>query len=349
MRIVYHLPNDDLVKARDTALAAELAGFDGVVALENAHGPFPPLSVAALSTQKIQLGTGVAIAFPRSPTIMAHAAWDLHKASLGRFHLGIGSQVRGHNERRYGVAWTAPAPRMRDYIGAVHALWDAWETGEPINYQSEHYALTLTTPNFSPKPTGLSRIPISIAALGPGMTRVAGDVADGIRLHPFHTRRYVTERCLTELQVGLDRSGRARSDIEVIAGAFLATGPDSSTVERMLEYIRFRIAFYCSTRAYWHVLRLHGLEALGEHLRDFPAQGRWSEMAAQIPDDIVSLFAMVGTYDEIPEQLEARYGGLIDTVDLYVPPGTDPASLSPVVDAAHRLGDQGNETHSTRG
>lgn len=190
MRVVYHIPNDDLRQAQRLSKAAEDAGFDGIVALENAHGPYPPLVLAALATERIQIGTGVAIAFPRSPTITAHDAWDLNKASNGRFYLGLGSQVKGHNERRYGIPWTPPAPRMRDYIGAVRAVWRAWEKEEPLDYHSAHYTLTLTTPNFAPRPMGLPRIPIAMSAVGPAMLGVAGEVADGVRLHPFSTRRY---------------------------------------------------------------------------------------------------------------------------------------------------------------
>ncbi len=203
MREVYHIPNDDLRKSQAAAIAAEVSGFDGICALENAHGPIPPLTIAALATRRVELSTGVAIAFPRSPTIMAHAAWDLHKASNGRFHLGLGSQVKGHNERRYGIEWTPPAPRMRDYIGAVRALWQAWQSETPVHYESEHYNLTLSTPNFSPKPNGLNPIPISIAAVGPGMLKVAGEVADGVRLHPFNTRRYIEGSCLRIIEQGL--------------------------------------------------------------------------------------------------------------------------------------------------
>lgn len=337
MRVIFHIPNDDLGKSQAASVAAEAAGFDGIVALENAHGPFPPLTVAALATKRVEIGTGVAIAFPRSPTIMAHAAWDLHKASAGRFHLGLGSQVKGHNERRYGIEWTSPAPRMRDYIGALRALWQAWETREPIDYHSEHYTLTLTTPNFSPAPSGLAKIPVSMAAVGPGMLKVAGEVADGVRLHPFNTRAYLQEKCVPLIETGLARTGRTRSQIEIISGAFLATGPNQAAVDEMLKYIRFRIAFYCSTRAYWHVLRVHGLEDLGERLRPYPAAGRWQEMAALIPDDVLQLFAMVGTYDTIAEQIEARYGGLSDALSLFVPPHTDAASLQSIVAAAHKI------------
>lgn len=337
MRIVYHLPNDDLTLARQAAIDCEAAGFDGVVALENAHGPFPPLTVAAMATKKIQIGTGVAIAFPRSPTIMAHAAWDLNKASNGRFYLGLGSQVRGHNVRRYGIEWVPSAPRMRDYIGAVRAVWTAWETETPIDYHSEHYTLTLTTPNFSPRPMGLPRIPIAMSAVGPAMLRVAGEVADGVRLHPFSTRRYLEEVSLKRLQVGLDKSGRARNVVDVVAGSFIATGRNEEEVAKMREYIRFRIAFYCSTKSYWHVLSLHGMEELGEKLRPFPKEGRWDEMAAQIDDETLELFATVATYDELPGKIEKRYGGLVDSLSLFIPPHTDVTPLKDVMQDIQRI------------
>ncbi|MEQ8748323.1 MAG: TIGR03617 family F420-dependent LLM class oxidoreductase [Amphiplicatus sp.] len=338
MRIEFHIPNNDLIAARDAAAAAEAGGFDSVVALENAHGPIPPLAVAALATNRVRLGTAVAIAFPRSPTVTAHFAWDLHKASGGRFYLGLGSQVKGHNERRYGIVWTPPAPRMRDYIGAVRAVWRAWETGEPLDYRSDAYTLTLTTPNFSPKPTGLPRIPISMSAVGPAMLRTAGEVADGVRLHPFSTRRYLEETSLPRIQVGLDRAGRSRSEIEVISGAFVATGKDDAAVAKMREYVRFRIAFYCSTRAYWDVLRLHGLEELGERLRPYPAANRWDEMAALISDETMELFAVVGRHDEIVQKVGAKYAGLVDTLSLFVPTDTAPGPLGEIMSDVAGIG-----------
>ena len=337
MRVEFHIPNDELRRAQHVSAEAEAAGFDGIVALENAHGPFPPLAVAALATDRIRLGTGVAIAFPRSPTITAHAAWDLNKASNGRFYLGLGSQVKGHNERRYGIPWTPPAPRMRDYIGAVRALWRAWELEENLDYHSAHYTLTLTTPNFAPRPLGLPRIPIAMSAVGPAMLGVAGEVADGVRLHPFNSRRYLAERALTQVGKGLDRAGRDRNRIEVIAGAFVATGPDEETVARLREYIRFRIAFYCSTRSYWRVLELHDMLDLGHKLRPLPAEGRWDEMATMVSDDVIELFATVGTHDVIAEKIEARYGGLADTVSLFIPTDTPPGPLGEVLQDIQRI------------
>lgn len=337
MRVITQLPNEDLRRAQAAARAAEAVGFDGVVALENAHGPYLPLAVSALATGRIQLGTAVAMAFPRSPTITAHQAWDIHKASGGRFYLGLGSQVKAHNERRYGIPWHPPAPRMRDYIGAVRAVWRCWEKEEPLDYRSEHYTLTLMTPNFSPRPTGLPRVPISMAAIGPAMLRAAGEVADGVRLHPFCTRRYLEEVCVPHVGEGLARAGRTRKDIEIVGGGFIATGPDEAAVAKMLDYVRFRIAFYCSTRAYWHVLRLHGLEALGETLTRYPREGRWNEMAAQISDDVIDLFAVVGTYDTIAGEIEKRYGGCADTIPFQVSPEVEPGALREVVQDVRRI------------
>src|SRR6266851_4876369 len=235
MRVITQLPNDDLRRAQAAARVAEAAGFDGVVALENAHGPYLPLAAAALATEGVQLGTAVAMAFPRSPTITAHQAWDLQQASGGRFYLGLGSQVKAHNERRYGIPWVPPAPRLRDYIGAVRAIWRCWEQGEPLDYRSAHYTLSLMTPNFAPRPTGLPRVPVSMAAIGPAMLRVAGEVCDGVRLHPFCTRRYVEEVCLPRLGEGLDRAARGRGTLEVVGGGLFAVVGTYDTIVAEIE------------------------------------------------------------------------------------------------------------------
>ncbi len=337
MRVITQLPNDDLRLAQEFARAAEKAGFDGVVVLENAHNPYLPLAAAALTTGRLQLATAVAMAFPRSPTTTAHVAWDLQKASGGRFYLGLGAQVKAHNERRFGLTWSPPAPRMRDYIGAVRAIWKCWEKGEPLDYHSATYTLTLMTPNFSPRPTGLPRVPISMAAVGPAMLRLAGAICNGVRLHPFSTRRYLQEVSTVQIAEGLRRSGRARKNLEVVAGGFIATGPDEAAVAEMREYVRFRIAFYCSTKAYWDVLRLHGMEELGQKVNPYPREGRWKEMAALIPDDVIDLFAVVATYDNLVEKLVERYGGLADTISLPVKPGFDRERVAEVIQAIHRI------------
>jgi probable F420-dependent oxidoreductase len=352
MRVITQIPNNDLRAAQQVAEIAERAGFDSVVTAENAHGPFLPLAAAALVTENIQLGTAVAMAFPRSPTIMAHSAWDLHKASGGRFYLGLGAQVKAHNERRFGIGWTPPAPRMRDYIAAVRAVWHTWETETPLDFHSPTYSLTLMTPNFSPRPTGLPPIPVSIAAVGPAMLRLGGEVADGVRLHPFSTRRYLDEVSITRISEGATKAGRERRNIEVIAGGygFIGTGPTAEAVAKARAYVRFRIAFYCSTRAYWDVLRLHDLEWLGEKVNPLPREGRWSEMAEQIPEELIDLFATVTEYEALPEAIAKRYGGSADTVLLQIGPNEDVERLAKCVSEIRRIPSpfEGFEPRATR-
>lgn len=337
MRVIAHLPNQDLRQAQAFARIAEEVGLDGVVALENQHNPYLPLAASALVTERMQLGTAVAMAFPRSPTINAMEAWDVHLASRGRFYLGLGPQVKTHNERRYGIPWSAPAPRMRDYIGAVRAIWRCWEKEERLDYHSEHYTLTLMTPNFSPRPTGLPPPPVSIAAVGPAMYRVATQVCDGVRLHPLTTRRLLEQVIDVRIREGLAKAQRERRNLEVIGGSFIATGPDQAAVKKMSEYLRYRIAFYSSTPAYWNVLRLHGLEDLGKKLNAYPRAGRWNEMAAQVPDDVLNLFAVVGTYDIIAKKIDERFGGIADTITLPITSDADRGALREVVESIQRV------------
>jgi len=337
MRVIAHIPNHDLRQAQAFARMTEDAGLDGVVALENQHNPYLPLAAAALVTERMQLGTAVAVAFPRAPAIQAMASWDVHNASGGRFYLGLGPQVKTHNERRYGIPWSPPAPRMRDYIGAVRAIWHCWEQEERLDYHSEHYNLTLMTPNFSPRPNGLPPPPISIAAVGPVMLRLAGQVCDGVRLHPLTTRRLLEEFICVQINEGLKRGQRDRKNLEIIAGSFIATGPDKQAVAKMRDFIRYRVAFYCSTPAYWNVLRLHGIEDLGKKLNPYPRAGRWNEMAALIPDDVVDLFAVTGTYDVIAEKIAERYEGILDTVSIPIGDSVDIKALREVVASINRI------------
>ena len=339
MRVLTQIPNHDLKSAQTVAKLAEQAGFDEVVTAENAHGPFLPLGAAALVTERIQLATAVAIAFPRSPTVMAQMAWDLNKASNGRFGLGLGTQVKSHNERRFGIPWSAPAPRMRDYIGAVRALWQTWETETALAYESENYNINLMTPNFSPKPTGLPAIPISVSAVGPAMLKLGGEIADGVRLHPFSTRRYLGDVSVARIEEGLARTKRRRQDIEVVAGGygFIGTGPSAEALARARAYVRYRIAFYCSTRAYWDVLRLHDLVWLGEKVNPLPREGRWDEMADQIPDELIDLFATVEGYEALPEAIEKRYGGYADSVLLQISGEDDVDRLAECVASIQRI------------
>ena len=347
MRVFTMLPMRHWREAGPFAAAAEAAGFDAVMTAELGHDVFTPLAFAALATERIELTPSIAVAFPRSPTIIASQAWDLQANSNGRFVLGLGSQVRGHNERRFGVTWSPPAPRLRDYVRALRAIWRCWQTGEKLDYRGDNYQLTLMTPDFSPEPTGLPMVPVTIAAVGEVMLRVAGEVCDGVRLHPLCSRRYLEEIALPRLAEGIRRSGRSRAHFDVFGGGFVVTGPDEKTVAEGLEQARRRVAFYGSTRSYLAILSLHGLDELGLKLRAMSLAGRWNEMAAEVPDDVVRIFTACGTYDEIVRAVEARFGGLADAIELNFPTGTPPGLQSEVLADVRRIPHsfQGFDTH----
>jgi probable F420-dependent oxidoreductase len=319
MRVFTAIPMADWHRAGSAARAAEDAGFDAVMTVELGHDVFTPLALAALATQRVELTPSIAVAFPRSPTITASHAWDLHANSAGRFVLGLGSQVKGHNERRFGIEWTPPAPRLRDYIGALRAIWRCWETGGKLDYHSAGYTLTLMTPAFSPEPIGLPMVPVTIAAVGEAMLRVAGQVADGARLHPLCSRRYLEEVCLPQIAEGMARSGRTREHFDVHGGGFVVTGPDADAVAGASARVRERIAFYGSTRTYLPILAMHGLQELGLKLHTMSVRGKWQDMAAEITDEVLHIFAACATYDGLAAAIADRFGGAADSIDLNFP------------------------------
>jgi probable F420-dependent oxidoreductase len=322
MRVFTMLPMRQWRDAGPFGAAAEAAGFDALMTVELGHDVFAPLAFAALATNRIELTPSIAVAFPRSPTVMASQAWDLQANSNGRFVLGLGSQVKGHNERRFGIPWSAPAPRLRDYILALRAIWRCWETGGKLDYRGEHYKLTLMTPDFSPEPNGLPMVPVTIAAVGEAMLRVAGEVCDGVRLHPLCSRRYLEAVALPRIAEGMQRSERNRANFEIFGGGFAVTGPDANTVAAGMDWVRRRVALYGSTRTYMPILALHGLEELGLKLHAMSIAGRWNEMPAEVSDDVVRIFAACGTFGEVTKAIEARYGGLADSIELNFPVGT---------------------------
>ncbi len=327
MRIFSPLPQTPWRAAAPAAVAAEQAGFDAAMTVELGHDVFTPLAFAALATSRIELTPSIAVAFPRSPTVLAHQAWDLAANSAGRFVLGLGSQVKGHNERRFGIPWTAPAPRLADYIGALRAIWRAWETRGKLDYHSAHYTLTLMTPDFSPEPTGLPMVPVTVAAVGEAMLRMAGRHCDGVRLHPICSRLYLEQVCLPALAEGMARSGRKRDNFDIHGGGFVVTGPDEASLVEGTEMARRRIAFYASTRTYRPILALHGIEELGDRLHQLSVRGRWAEMPGAVSDDVVRLFAAIAPFAALPAAIAARFGGAADSFDLALPAGT-PAGLA---------------------
>lgn len=314
MRVLTTVPQADLTEVPDAARQVEADGYDAIVTMENRHDPFLPLAVAATATERVELVTGIAIAFARSPMSVANMSWDLQGASRGRFVLGLGSQVKGHNVRRFSVPWSPPAPRMREYIEALRAIWRCWKTGEKLDYRGEHYQFTLMTPNFTPEPIEAPMPAVTIGAVGPAMMKVAAEVCDGVRLHPFCTRRYMEEMVVPKLEQGLAKTGRSREQFEITGGGFIATGPDDEAVDEMVEWVRMRIGFYGSTPAYFPVLELHGLEDLGHKLNRMSKEGQWEQMTAEIPDDVVRMFAAIGRHDEIAAEIERHFGGVSDAI-----------------------------------
>jgi probable F420-dependent oxidoreductase len=248
--------------------------------------------------------------------VVANTSWDLQNASNGRFVLGIGPQIRPHNERRFSTPWTAPAPRLREYVQALRAIWTTWETGTKLDFRGKHYTFTLMPPYFMPPSTGQKMVPITLAGVGEHSLRLAGEVADGIRLHSFCTRRYIEAVIIPRVQEGMACTGRVRKHFEITGGGFVATGKDEEATAKAFEIVRGRVAFYGSTPGYWGVLELHGHGDLGRELNAMSKAGQWTEMASRVPDDVVHLFAAVGTHKDIARRIDERFGGLSDAISL---------------------------------
>ena len=314
MRVITTIPQDNLRRVPAAVRAIEAAGYDGITTLENSHDPFLPLAVAAISTERLELATGIAISFARSPMSAANQAWDLNEASGGRFMLGLGTQIRPHNEKRFSVPWSPPAPRMREYLQALKAIWRCWKFGEKLRFEGQHYTFTLMTPHFVPEGSGLPLPGVTLAAVGPIMLKVAAEVGDGVRLHPFCTPRYVEQTVVPQLQKGFDISGRSRENFEINGGGFIATGADDATVHEVAEWVRYRIGFYGSTPAYWPVLEAHGYGELGRKLNQMTKADEWDKLAALIPDDLLHEFAAIGRHDEIAKSIEQRFASFSDTI-----------------------------------
>lgn len=303
------------------AREVEAAGFDGLTAPEAGHDPFLPLAIAAEHTECVRLGTNVAIAFARSPMATAQVAWDLQHLSGGRFQLGLGTQVKGHVERRYAARWdAAPGPRLRDYVLCLKAMFATFQNPDrPTFHEGEHYRFTLMSPFFNPGPIDHPDIPITIAAVNTYMARLAGELCDGLRLHPIATFRYAREVVVDQIARGAEKRGRRRSDVELVGAPFLAVGEDEAEVARARQAIKQHIAFYASTRTYHAVLEYHDWLDVGAALHALSKAGKWTEMPDQISDEMLDEWAIVATYDELPRRLQERAHGVFDTVLLDLP------------------------------
>jgi probable F420-dependent oxidoreductase len=315
------------------AKAHEADGYDGFWSAETAYDPFFPLLLAAEHTTCIQLGTGITVAFGRSPMQTAYVAHDLHAKSGERFILGLGSQVKPHIERRYAMPWSHPAPRMREYISALRAIWASWDTDEALDFRGDFYKHTLMPPFFKPSPNATAPA-VHLAAVGAGMTEVAGEVADGMLVHAFSTERYIREVTLPALEKGLAKSGRTRGDLELSMPAFVVTGRTEEELAEARQGTRDQIAFYGSTPAYKGVLELHGWGDLHVELNKLSRSGRpeaWREMGDLIEDDVLHAFAVVAEPDQVGPALLDRYTGLLDRFSFYAPYPHEPALFDAIV------------------
>ena len=314
MKIDTALPPTNLSDVPQLVQAAEETGFDGIWVSETQHDPFLPGALITENTEKIQFGTAVAIAFARSPATLAYTSWDLAQASKGRFILGLGTQVKGHIERRFGMPWpSSVVGKLREQVNAIRAFWKTWQTGEKLKFTGEYYNLSLMSPFFNPGPIDYPEIPIYIAGVNTGLARLAGEVADGFLVHPLNSRRYLAEVLIPAIENGTIKSQRSRQDIQVSVTAFTVSTPEEK------NFVRMQIAFYASTPSYRKVFALHGWEDIAAQLSKFAAKGQWAEMGALIDDEILSTYAIVAEEDEIPAALISRYQGLADRLTIYAP------------------------------
>ncbi len=315
----------DLDSVPDAARAAEAAGYDGAWAAETSHDVFLPLLLAAEHTERLELGTGIAVAFPRSPMHLAVMGHDLQGYSKGRFLLGLGSQIKAHIEKRFSATWTKPAARMRELILATRAIWDCWNGGTKLDFRGDFYTHTLMTPFFNPGPNPYGPPKVFLAAVGARMTEVAGEVCDGLLAHGFTTEAYLRETTLPALERGLDKAaGRSRADFEISLPVFVVTGVNEDQMAKADRSVREQIAFYGSTPAYRGVLETHGWGDLQDELNALSKQGEWAEMGHRIDDDVLDAFAVVGEPEAVPGLIRRRYGDIVDRVSFYAPYRSDP-------------------------
>ncbi|HET7340794.1 MAG TPA: TIGR03617 family F420-dependent LLM class oxidoreductase [Methylomirabilota bacterium] len=334
MKLDVAMLTHDLEAIPDYARKVEALGYDALWSAETQHDPFLPLAVAATATSRIKLGTSIAVAFARSPMVLAHISWDLARASRGRFILGLGSQVKGHNERRFSVKWEAPAPRMREVVQALRAIWDCWQNGTKLNFRGQHYRFDLMTPFFNPGPIPQPTIPVYVAGVNPAMCRVAGEVCDGLHVHPFNSPKYLREVVRPAVEEGQAKAGKRGAPFTYVTSSFVAVGDTEAERATARQAIKQQIAFYASTRTYEPVLAAHGWQDLTPALHRKSVEGDWKGMADLVTDEMVDAYAVTGTWQDIGRKIRERYDGLLDRTAFYQPyaaPSLDDPRLPHVV------------------
>jgi probable F420-dependent oxidoreductase len=299
------------------ARRAEELGFRGLWTSETQHNAFLPHVLAAEHTSKLELGTAVAIAFARNPMDVAYQAWDLAELSKGRFILGLGTQVRAHIERRFSMPWGPAAPKLREFVMAVRHIWECWQTGSKLNFRGEYYSHTLMSPFFNPGPIRYPKIPIYIAGVNEQLCQLAGEVADGFHVHPYHTASYLREKIIPWIETGAGKAGRRREDVALSSMVFVVTGRDEAAWAASAMMVRQQIAFYASTPTYRSVMEHHGWGDVGEKLSALATRQLWGEMLPLITDEMLGTFAVVAPPDQLAAAVKARYTGLLDRLGYY--------------------------------
>jgi probable F420-dependent oxidoreductase len=302
-----------------TARAAEDLGFAGLWTSETKHDAFLPLAIAANATQKLDLGTSVAIAFSRSPMETAQTAWDLQDLSGGRFILGLGTQVKAHVTRRFSMPWDRPAARLREYILALRAIWESFQTEGPLNFEGEFYRHTLMSPFFNPGPIERPEIPVFIAGVNTRLAHLAGELCDGFHVHPFHSPEYVRRTVKPAIAEGAAQANRDPDQVELATSVFVVAAETEEEASEQREAVRSQLSFYASTPTYRTVLEAHGWQEVGERLGLLARERKWPEMPNLITDEMLQAFVVEAAPDEVGPALKERYEGLIDRVALYLP------------------------------
>lgn len=328
------IPTEDPAEMGERFRRLEEIGYDVGFSFESRHDPFLPLALASATTERIGLGTAVAIGFARNPMVLASVAWDLQRMTAGRFRLGLGSQVRPHIERRFSEPWHRPAERMGELVRAIRSIWTSWQTGDPLDFRGDHYTHTIMIPAFDPGPLEWAPPPILVGGVGPKMVETAGRDADGLIVHPFHTPESLAGATWPALDRGLVAAGRSRSSFEVVAVTMCAPWTDDESEAATRASLAEQLAFYGSTPAYAPTLAAAGLEDLHPELNRLSKEGRWAEMPALIPDELCDAVAVMGPRDQVAGRLVDRIramGSSVDTISLVNNRNPDPDDFADVV------------------
>lgn len=318
MQIDANMQSPDIETAGELAANAEEMGFDGLWVTETTQSPYTLTTLMADATSSIDIGTGIAVAFPRSPMVTAYTAWDIQTLSDGRFNLGLGTQVKSHIMRRFSETWDSPGPRLRDYVRSLQSIWDSWANEEEVDYHGDFYEFDLCPPDWRPAPIDSPDVPIYVAGVNSFNIQLAGHLCDGLHIHPIHSPEYVEQEVLPNVARGAARADRDTDEVSLTATVFAVVGDDEATRDAARESVRRQISFYGSTRTYKRIFAVHGWEDVCDDLHELSVTGGWDEMPELVTDEMVETFSVEGRWDEIRDRIEERYT-YVDRISLYTP------------------------------